>query len=97
MNFTDKKLQVVSDNDVDILKALGHSVRLRIVRHLMLNGERNVNQIKEQLGLPQSTVSLHLAKLRNTRVVKAERHGIEVHYQIANDKAKDIVASLLCS
>ena len=46
-----------------VLKALGHSARLRIVAGLIKN-ECNVSQIQQSLQLPQSTVSQHLKILK---------------------------------
>ncbi|HPJ71838.1 MAG TPA: metalloregulator ArsR/SmtB family transcription factor, partial [bacterium] len=47
----------------ELLKALGHPVRLKIVDGLMSHS-CNVGEIVDGLGLPQSTVSQHLAVLR---------------------------------
>ncbi|MCF7916654.1 MAG: metalloregulator ArsR/SmtB family transcription factor, partial [Candidatus Omnitrophica bacterium] len=51
-----------------ILKVLGHPVRLRITEGLIKH-ECNVGKIVKALGLPQSTISQHLALLRNTGIV----------------------------
>ena len=47
----------------DILKALASEVRARLLEHLTRNGPRNVNQLADELGLPQSTVSSNVQVL----------------------------------
>ena len=72
------------NDDAEMLKVLGHPVRLCIVEGL-LNGGCNVSKIQECMSLPQSTISQHLAALRNKGIVKGERHGTEICYRVANE------------
>jgi predicted transcriptional regulator len=44
----------------DILRSLASEVRVRILEHLTRNGPRNVNQVSDELDLPQSTVSSNI-------------------------------------
>ncbi len=46
-----------------ILKALGHKDRLLIV-NILMSGEQNEDQIVDELGISQSSVSQHLTKLK---------------------------------
>lgn len=96
MKLVEKNLQTVTEKSVDMLKALGHPIRLQIVRYLISCKTSNVNQIQTQLDIPQSTVSVHLAKLKSTKVLKSERRGLEMYYQVADKTAVDIV-TLLCN
>ncbi len=62
----------------DIIRGLASEVRVSILRFLEEMGPRNVNQISEALGLPQSTVSSNLqilgdAGLINTHTQKARK------------------------
>ncbi len=79
--------------EADILKVLGHPIRLKIVAGLCAR-ECNVKHIWECLGLPQATVSQHLALLKNKGVIEGKRDGVEVHYSVAHPLAKKIVALL---
>ena len=79
----------------ELLKALGHPVRLCIVRGLLQKDQCNVTYMQECLGLPQSTVSQHLQKLRTAGIVQAERNGLEINYTIADERVKQVVALLL--
>jgi DNA-binding transcriptional ArsR family regulator len=87
----DKKQGFV--HEAEILKVLGHPVRLKIVAGLCTN-ECNVKKIWECLGLPQATVSQHLALLKNKGIIEGKRGGAEVFYSVVNPLAKKIVAIL---
>lgn len=69
--------------EAEILKVLGHPIRLKIVAGLCTK-ECNVKHIWECLGLPQATVSQHLALLKNKGVIEGTREGVEVHYSVVN-------------
>jgi ArsR family transcriptional regulator len=77
----------------DKLKALSHPHRLSIVRGL-LNHTTNVSGIQEQLGIPQPSVSAHLAKLKTAGIVKGRRYGQEIKYSVVDNDAKMLVNSL---
>ena len=77
-------------NEADILKVLGHPIRLKIVAGLC-NQECNVKHIWECLGLPQATVSQHLALLKNKGVIKGKRDGVEVHYSVDHPMVRKII------
>jgi ArsR family transcriptional regulator len=66
----------------DVFKALGHSSRLLIV-DVLSHGERCVAELTELIGCDTSTVSNHLAVLRNVGIVADERRGQQVFYRIA--------------
>jgi len=85
------------DREAEILKVLGHPVRLKIVAGLM-SQSCNVKKIWECLELPQATVSQHLALLKNKGVIIGRREGVEVYYQVVSDEARKIVGALFeCS
>ena len=48
---------------IDLLKSLASEVRVRILSLLNSSGPRNVNQVAEELGLPQSTISANIQVL----------------------------------
>ncbi|MRR55478.1 MAG: ArsR family transcriptional regulator [Deltaproteobacteria bacterium] len=82
------------DSEALVCKMLGHPVRLKIVAGLY-SQECNVKHIWECLGLPQATVSQHLALLKNTGIVSGKRDGTEVHYSVIHPLAKQIIAFLV--
>lgn len=81
------------DREAEILKVLGHPVRLKIVAGLM-SQTCNVKKIWECLQLPQATVSQHLALLKNKGVIEGRRDGVEVFYHVISEDARRIVGAL---
>jgi len=81
------------DREAEILKVLGHPVRLMIVAGLTTQ-TCNVKKIWECLGLPQATVSQHLALLKNKGIIEGRRDGVEVFYHVVSNEARAIVDSL---
>ena len=82
------------DREAEILKVLGHPVRLKIVAGLM-SQSCNVKKIWECLELPQATVSQHLALLKNKNIIEGKRDGVEVYYHVVSDEAQKVVTSLM--
>ncbi len=78
------------NNEAEIFKVLGHPVRLKIVAGLCSH-ECNVKHIWECLGLPQATVSQHLALLKNKGIIEGKREGVEVHYSVIHPLARKII------
>lgn len=77
----------------DKLKALSHPHRLSIVRGL-ISKITNVTGIQQQLGIPQPSVSAHLAKLKTAGIIKGNRNGQEINYSVIDSDAKMLVKSL---
>lgn len=77
----------------ELLAALSHPVRLRIVEGL-LSGECAVGNMVHCLGLPQPLVSRHLAVLRRAGVVQAHRHGRIRHYRVVHPGAHAVLRCL---
>ena len=65
----------------DVFKALGHPSRLLIV-DVLAAGELCVAELTELIGSDPSTVSNHLAVLRNVGMVVDERRGQQVFYRL---------------
>lgn len=82
------------DREAEILKVLGHPIRLKIVAGLM-SQSCNVKKIWECLELPQATVSQHLALLKNKGIIEGKRDGVEVFYQVVSVEARDTVSALM--
>jgi DNA-binding transcriptional ArsR family regulator len=60
---------------------LAHPHRIRIIEELR-DGERDVNALKDVLGISQSGVSQHLMVLRANRLVSERREGRHVYYRV---------------
>jgi len=67
----------------ELCSLLAVPIRVRIVL-LLANGERNVSELRNELNVPQPTVSHHLALLRAGRFVESRRAGKRVFYRLRN-------------
>ncbi len=79
----------------NLFKALADKTRLRILA-LLGNNEVCVCHIHDSLGLPQPTVSRHLAYLRKSGLVATRRDGVWMHYQMSrslNPAIQDVIAA----
>lgn len=77
-----------SEQFLEILQALGHVNRLRLVACLRA-GEMDVQSLQKKLSLGQSTVSQHLAILRNKKLVTERRAGRHVYYKLTQPNLTD--------
>ena len=71
-----------------IFKALGSDTRLKIIEMLMIK-EHNVSDLTKISGKDQTTVSRHLAKLKEARIISQKRFGRNKIYAIIDSKMKD--------
>lgn len=69
------------DEQARIFKALGHPSRLLMV-DAMRAGEKCVCELRELVGDDMSTVSRHLAVLREAGVVSSEKRGTSIYYRL---------------
>ena len=76
-----KKRLLRCEERAQILKALGHPSRLLMVEELA-KGERCVCELTELVGADMSTVSKHLALLRDAGLVASEKRGLWVYYSL---------------
>jgi len=67
----------------DVMKALAHPRRLQIL-HRLAGGPMSVAALAGALGMNQPNTSQHLAVMRSTGVVEADRSGREIRYRLAD-------------
>lgn len=84
-------LERAMEKMIEIFKALSDPIRLRIL-HLLTKGELCVCDLIEILELPQSTISRHLAILKNTKIVSSRKEGLWHHYKINRQAEKCLVS-----
>lgn len=77
-----------------VMRAIAHPLRLRIIRFIDKNRKINVNKIYNKLKLEQSITSQHLRILRDANLVNADRDGKFIYYSINYDKMEQIVGSV---
>ena len=65
-----------------VLKAMAHPTRLFIIEELE-HEERSVNDLTAMVGADVSTVSKHLAQLKQAGLVRDDKRGNQVFYRLA--------------
>lgn len=76
-----------------LLRAAGHPARLSILCALS-SGERCVGDLARHLGLGQSNMSQHLARLRDAGLVTSRRQHVTVYYALGESTAERLLALL---
>jgi DNA-binding transcriptional ArsR family regulator len=76
-----------------LLKAMANEHRLLILCHLTEN-EYSVGELEEYVGISQSALSQHLARLRADRLVKARRSSQNVYYSLDGEAALKVLDAL---
>lgn len=71
------------DYAAEMLRLMGHAVRLRIVELLEQHGELPAGAFHQRLDEPQPTVSQHLNKMRALGLLRARRRAGQVFYSVA--------------
>jgi ArsR family transcriptional regulator, virulence genes transcriptional regulator len=77
----------------ELLKALGNAHRLMILCQL-LEGEKSVGELVRTIGLSQSALSQHLARLRRDRLVSTRRSAQTIYYTLAGAEARALLQTL---
>lgn len=75
------------------LKALANGRRLMILCELH-KGESCVTNLQRAVELSQSSLSQHLARLRQDGLVKTRRESREIYYSLADDRVRLMIALL---
>ena len=78
----------------DILRALANERRLMILCKLVEWGEANVTSLTEAVGLSQSALSQHLARMRDEGIVATRRESQTIWYRIADPRIEQLFATL---
>lgn len=82
-----------------LLRSLGNGKRLLALCHLAQSGELGVGALAERVGLSQSALSQHLARLRSEGLVTTRRDMQAIYYRVADPKVVqvlDLLHALYC-
>ena len=88
------ELEVSAAEAAGVLKSLSNEKRLMILCKLLEEGEMSVLPIAEAVGLGQSALSQHLARLREDGLVAFRRQAQTLHYRVADSRAVRILKTL---
>jgi ArsR family transcriptional regulator len=89
-----KALEKQATKVAAILRALANGRRLAILCKLVEWGEANVNSLADAVGLSQSALSQHLAKMRSECIVSYRRDSQTLWYRIADPKIEQLLVAL---
>ena len=78
------------DIESEVLKALAHPLRLRLV-DMLSKDDCCVTDIAQSVQMPQSTVSQNLGILKKAGVIQPYKSGVKTCYKIANNKIISIL------
>jgi DNA-binding transcriptional ArsR family regulator len=78
----DAKTQSRYEGRAAIIKAVAHPTRLFIVDELGRAGEKCVCELTRLIGADMSTVSKHLALLKNAGLITDDKRGNQVYYRL---------------
>ena len=92
--FKPDALQARAAEVAAILRALANERRLMILCKLVEWGEANVSSLAEAVGLSQSALSQHLAKMRAEGLVAYRRESQTLWYRIADTRIEQLFATL---
>lgn len=77
-----------------LLKLLANEKRLVILCFLATRGEMSVGALVQALGLSQSALSQHLARLRRDGLVRFRRESQTLHYRVGDPRALRVLGVL---
>ena len=87
-------LEANADEAARFLKLMANEQRLLVLCQLVMNGEMTVNALADSVGLSQSALSQHLARLREDGLVAFRREAQTLHYRIADPRAVQLLKTL---
>ena len=79
---------------VAVLRSLAHEGRLLVLCYLAEAGELSVGELVDRIGLSQSALSQHLAKLRAEGLVATRKNAQTVYYRVADPRVLTLLATL---
>jgi len=94
-----EQLEARAGEAARLLKLLSNERRLLLLCRLV-GGEATVNALADAVGLSQSALSQHLAKLREDGLVAYRREGTTLYYRIADRHAErvlELLKDIYCS
>jgi DNA-binding transcriptional ArsR family regulator len=93
MNINPVALAPKAEQAESFLKALANRHRLMVLCELHKD-ELSVTALQETIGLSQSSLSQHLARLREDHLVKTRRESQTIFYSLANENVSRVIGLL---
>ncbi|WP_090043607.1 helix-turn-helix transcriptional regulator [Limnohabitans sp. 2KL-27] len=86
---------VVFEKAAEMFAVLSTPIRLRIISELC-QGEKNVGQLLDQIGVAQPNMSQHLNIMYRSGILGKRRQGAQMFYRIADETAV-VVCRAMCT
>jgi len=86
--------QVAVEDTANVLRCLGHPIRLRILDVLEKGGEATVTEIYEALDVEQAVASQHLTTMWDKGILRRRKDGVHVYYAIGDERALKVLDCL---
>lgn len=86
MQITDEQIEVYTK----FFHGLSNPTRYQIILSL-INGEKNVGELAEDIGCSQSLISMQLKCLKWCNFVKSTKEGKNIYYSIADERIKALI------
>jgi predicted transcriptional regulator len=87
--FTEEQNQLAQ-----IAKVLGHPARIAILEHIMKSNACICNDLVNEIGLAQATISQHLKELKSIGIISGSIEGKSICYCIDKNKWSEIQLSI---
>ncbi len=91
--FDLEQMSEAADKASALMRTLGHKGRLLVLCQLA-TGEKSVGELSDSLGIPQSPLSQHLARMRKEGLVKTRREAQTIFYSLKAHDAGKIIECL---
>ncbi len=88
-----KEVQHSAHDAAELLRSLANEKRLMLLCQLV-EGEKSVGALSQELGLSQSNASQQLSILRKDGLVQTRRDGQSIYYALQGDEAKRVIEVL---
>jgi ArsR family transcriptional regulator, lead/cadmium/zinc/bismuth-responsive transcriptional repressor len=79
-----------------LFKVLASDTRIRLLHHLVRNGEATVTELGRAVAMKPQAVSNHLQRLTDTRMLASRRDGNNVYYRVVNGCVAPLLDLALC-
>lgn len=87
------ELEAKAEEAAALLSSMANAKRLLVLCQLV-EKERSVGELAEMVGLSQSALSQHLAKMRLQGLVETRREGQTIHYRLASGEVRLLLETL---
>ena len=91
MGITKSQIFTQEQNKLaQIAKVLGHPARIAILEHIMKSNACICNDLVNEIGLAQATISQHLKELKSIGIISGSIEGKSICYCIDKNKWNEI-------